>query len=142
MRRSLLSLALAGLLTAVLPVQVEAQPAPADNNDFCDSSEVCVFEHDSLNGCMTDIPYRGAFIAIPDLKQRRWDGCPNKHMGDSISSMTNEVGPSGPDVFLYEHDHYRGRVYCVPAGARVENLKTTGFGDKASSIKIEVSHEC
>ena len=141
MRALPIRLGLAMVLASVFQVGA-ARAANPDNDEFCgtpdnsNNAEVCFFEHDKSQGCFTDTPYTGGPTAFTDLKQRLYDYCPdkNKNMGDSISSVMNA---SNGYLLLFEHDNFRGRMFCLKPNRLFDDLKKASFGDLASSLKIE-----
>ena len=119
MRRLML---IASLLLFGLPWIV---PPGASAGMACDGPGPCVYEHADQNGCRYMV---GGYAG--DLKQERFDDCPDQNIDDKISSFWNPTTDRW--AVLHEHPGQRGASFCIRPGAR-GNIPAS-FNDKASSI--------
>ena len=71
---------------------------------------------------------------VDNLKDLRYDTCPDQKLGDSISSYRNTTRSV---VLLAEHPGFKGYHYCIDE--RASGNVILGFNDKASALGISES---
>lgn len=94
--------------------------------DFCEDGELCLWRDANFSGCFFDYSIE---LNHPNLKNAKYDTCPDQKLGDSISSYRNNY--KSYTLFLAEHPDFKGYHYCVEG--RASGNVIPGFNDKASA---------
>jgi len=126
---------LIALALSTIAVSGSAGPASADKLSDCDQRGLCLWEHESYGGQISQ--FAGS---VSDLAPYRLDDTVSSRLDDTVSSVQNLTSVAW---VLYDYDNYQGRSLCIKAGWRTSNLDSyDDFGDKTSSIEEMKDNAC
>jgi hypothetical protein len=121
------------LLAAVIASALSTSTTPASADEpvdrGCTLGKVCVYKHTNFSK-----PVLNIMGDVSNFKDRVYDGQAGSvvSVNDTISSVYNR---SSATLVLYADTHYNGKSIQIAPFERIEDLRTRGMNDTASSLQ-------